>query len=143
MKVNITVIIMIFTINSMASDNVVIDQYFSRTMVYLTMGEQIALVDPNKPRVITLDPWSELDYQLADGEHTVDQAIEYLSSQYDGNVPKELKKTFTSVVEKLVNEKILKLTSSPVKLPCYLAVPKEKQYLDMATKAMIEDGYIK
>src|SRR6478735_184689 len=56
--------------------------YFSRVARFDRIGEKIVAVDPNAPRIITMDPWPQLVFQMADGQHTVDQLRAHLASQY-------------------------------------------------------------
>lgn len=66
------------------------DQYFSRAASWHRMGEQIVVHDSltnQAPRMITMDPWPQLVFSAADGQHTVGQFVEQLAAQYEGSPP--------------------------------------------------------
>lgn len=119
-------------------------KYFFRTAVFTLQEDQLALVDVHEPDVTTkLDPWLGKVVSLADGQHTIQELIDYLESQYHGGPPKELESTIESVIGRLTEAEVVRLTDDPITLPYYLALPIEEQDEEKAKELMIKDGYIK
>ena len=115
--------------------------YFSRTARFDRMGDKIVAVDPNAPRMITMDPWPELVFQMADGQHTVAQLRAYLASQYEKGAPPGLDEQVSTIVRDLERERLIRLHSEPVTLPFYLAKPVAEQNPEEARKAMERDSF--
>jgi hypothetical protein len=113
-------------------------------VVFASKEEKISLVDVNKPdeKTAALDSWPGLVFSLADGQHTIQQLIEYLSGQYNGTPPDELEKTVDSVIERLTKTGAVKLADKPFELPYYLLLPLEKLDYDKTKKLMIDDGLL-
>jgi hypothetical protein len=97
--------------------------YFSRAARFDRLGEKIVAVDPSAPRVITMDPWPELVFQMADGQHTIDQLRGHLASQYEKGAPAGLDEQVNSIVRDLERERLIRLHPQPATLPFYLAEP--------------------
>jgi hypothetical protein len=114
--------------------------YFYRNVVFSKQGKTISLVDIENPKVKgeVLESWFGAVLQLADGQHTVDQLLEYLSAQYNGSPPSNLKETVHSVVERLAESKFIVLIDKPVKLPYYLSAPVELLDLEKAKELMLK-----
>ncbi len=51
------------------------NKYVARCATYDISGKMMIVIDPKSPRVITMDPWPELIFKYADGEHTVSANI--------------------------------------------------------------------
>ena len=64
-------------------------QYFYRNLIFSKKGKAISIVDIHNPKNIKeeLDPWFAMVFQLADGQHTVDQMYQFMTTQYDGTPP--------------------------------------------------------
>ena len=117
-------------------------QYFYRTAVFTRKGNQVALADINQTEQTTpLDDWLGTVVSLADGSHTIGELIDYMGSQYP-QPPANLEKTLHSVIERLLDGKLIQLSESPVALPYYLAEPIEKLDLVLAKQKIEEDGYV-
>lgn len=115
--------------------------YFYRTVVYTRENNEIGLVDIHQPDQVTpLDEWLGLVVSLADGAHTIQELLDYISNRY-ASVPANLEKTVHSVIERLQEGDLIKLSESPVVLPYYLAEPIEALDLEKAQKLIAEDGY--
>lgn len=115
--------------------------YFYRTVVYTRKNNKVGLVDINQPETVTpLDEWLGLVVSLADGAHSIQELLDYISSRYSFT-PANLEKTLHSVIERLQEGDLVKLSETPVTLPYYLAEPIEALDLDKARKLIIEDGY--
>jgi hypothetical protein len=114
--------------------------YFSRVARIDRMGGKIVAIDPNAPRMITMDPWPELVFQMADGQHTVAQLREHLASQYEKGAPPGLDEQVNSIVRHLEQDRLIRLHSEPVTLPFYLSKPVSEQNPEDARKAMERDG---
>jgi hypothetical protein len=116
-------------------------QYFYRNTVFTRRNNQIALADVYQPKNSTpLDEWLGIVISLADGSHTIQELIDYMAKQYPAP-PLDLNKTLHSVIERLQEGKLLKLSDSPVALPYYLSEPIENLDLEKAKTKIKEDGY--
>lgn len=116
------------------------NKYFHRTISFTRKNEQIALIDIHKIDNITpLDEWLGIVVTLADGEHTIQELVDYMKSRYQ-NPPENLEKTILSAVERLEEGKIIQLADSSVELPYYLASPVEDLDLEKARELMLEDA---
>ncbi len=116
-------------------------QYFYRTVVFTRKAGLVALADINDPNETTaLEEWLGKVVSLADGKHTLNELTDYISSQYQ-QVPESLSDTLESVVERLLEGKMIKLSENAVELPYYLAAPIEQLDIERAKKLMKEDGY--
>jgi hypothetical protein len=118
-------------------------QYFSRWVVFSQQGDKVSLVDLHNPEAepLTYDPWLGLVVSLADGQHTIDQFIEYLAGQYQDGSPENLGATIESALERLVETGTVQLSSEPKELPYYLSLPAERLDVPKALQLMTEDGY--
>ncbi|MFL0797777.1 MAG: hypothetical protein K6L73_09855 [Cellvibrionaceae bacterium] len=125
----------------MASTPIDNTQFFYRTVVFTRKDGQVALADIHEPANTTpLDEWLGIVVSLADGRHTLEQLLEYLSSRYP-MPPNNLQETVNSVVERLLEGKLIQLSDKPVELPYYLAEPVEELNLKEAQRLVKEDGY--
>jgi hypothetical protein len=116
-------------------------QYFYRTVMFTRKDNQISLADISQPENVTpLDEWLGTVVSLADGCHSIQEMIDYMSKEYPAP-PHNLEKTLHSVIERLLKSNLIKLSESPVTLPYYLAAPTEELDLEKARKLIQEDGY--
>jgi len=114
-------------------------QYFYRTTVFTQQNNQVALADINAPdKASPLEGWMGIVISLADGQHTIQQLIDYLAQQYP-QPPASLEKTLHSVIERLEEGELLKLSEQAVTLPYYLASPIEQLDLDKARALINKD----
>ena len=76
-------------------------QYFSRCVVFSKQGNQVSLVDLHDPEAEALayEPWLGLVVSLADGQHTIQQLIDYSAGHYQEGPPAELDSTIESALE--------------------------------------------
>ena len=117
------------------------EQYFYRTAIFTRRDNQIALADINQPEQVTpLDDWLGTVISLADGHHSIQQLIDYVSSQYTES-PANLQQTLHSVIERLLEGKLIGLSDSVVNLPYYLAEPIEDLDLKVARTQIEEDSF--
>ena len=117
------------------------EQYFFRTAIFTRRDNQIALADINQPDHVTpLDDWLGTVVSLADGHHCIQQLIDYVGSQYTES-PANLEQTLHSVIERLLEGKLIGLSESAVNLPYYLAEPIEDLDLKVARTQIEEDGF--
>ena len=116
-------------------------QYFYRNVMFSKKGKTISLVDVDNPEKMgeELDPWFGMVLQLADGQHTIEQLIEFMASQYGGTPPPTLQQTIISVVERLVENKLIMLTEKQTELPYYLSMPYELLDMEKAKKILEDD----
>jgi hypothetical protein len=113
-------------------------QFLYRNVIFSKKGKVISLVDIDKPEIQgqELEPWFGVILQLADGKHSVEDLFNFLSGQYNGNAPSNLKETILSVVERLAESKLIVLTEKPTELPYYLSAPVEFLDIDKAKKLL-------
>lgn len=117
-------------------------QYFYRTVVFTRKAGKVALADINNPTETTeLEDWLGVVVSLADGAHTLQQLIDFMSRQYQ-QTPERLEDTLDSVVERLLESKMIKLSDTAVELPYYLAAPIEQLDTNKAKELIKEDGYV-
>jgi hypothetical protein len=109
--------------------------------MFTRKDNQISLADINQPENVTpLDEWLGTVVSLADGCHSIQEMIDYMSKEYPAP-PHNLEKTLHSVIERLLEGKFIKLSDSAVTLPYYLAAPIEELDVKKARKKIQEDMY--
>ncbi len=114
--------------------------YFYRTVVFSQKDNQVSLADIDQPDKITpLDEWLGMVVSLADGQHSIQELIDYISQRYQ-RTPDNLEQTLLSVLERLEEGKIIQLSKSRVSLPYYLAAPIETLDIEKARKLIQEDS---
>lgn len=115
-------------------------QFFYRNVAFSKQGKTIALADIENPEAKgeVLEPWFAAVLQLADGKHTVEQLIDFMAAQYNGNPPSNLKQTIQSVVERLVESKFVVLVEKEVELPYYLSAPVEMLDIEKAKELLLQ-----
>lgn len=117
-------------------------QYFYRNVVFTRRNGKVALADIHNPDYTTeLEDWLGLVISLADGKHTLQQLTEFIATQYPASVPVNLQDTIESVIQRLTEGELIKLTDQPVELPYYLSQPIEQLNPEVAKRKMHEDGY--
>jgi len=118
-------------------------KYFYRTAVFAKLGDKVMLVDLNDPEaeVPPLESWLGLVVSLADGQHTIQQLLDYLTSHYGDSTPDSLEQTIESVMERLTKNEVIKLADEAHALPYYLSRSADKLDIEMAKEAMADDGY--
>jgi len=101
------------------------------------------LVDLNDPEkeVPPLESWLGLVVSLADGQHTIQQLLDYMTDYYGGKPPANLEETITSVIKRLTENEVIKLADEARTLPYYLSRSADKLDIEMAKQAMADDGY--
>lgn len=116
-------------------------QYFYRTVVFTRANNQVAIADINNPKNVSpLEDWMAVVVSLADGGHTVQELIDYMSTQYE-SAPENLEETIHSVIERLQEGGMVLLADTKIELPYYLASPIENFDIEKAKEAMQKDGY--
>lgn len=118
--------------------------YFYRMLMYKREGDKVFLIDKEKlDETIPLDPWLGVVVSLADGQHSIEQLIDYLGHQYKDTPPDKLEETIESVLGRLLESKAIALSDTAYRLPYYLAVPQEEQNHVAAMEMMVKDGFLK
>lgn len=116
-------------------------QYFYRNAIFSNINSQVSLVDINNPDMKTpLEEWLGIVVSLADGQHTIQELIDYMGSQYQ-QAPPNLEETLHSVIERLEEGKIIQLSEKAISLPYYLQYPIERLDLVKAQVLIAKDGY--
>ena len=88
-----------------------------------------------------LESWLGLVVSLADGQHTLQQLLDYMTEHYAGKSPENLEQTIESVLGRLTETEVIKLADEAFSLPYYLSRSADKLNIDMAKQAMSDDGY--
>jgi len=115
-------------------------QFFYRNVAFTRKDGQVALVDINQVENTTpLDGWLGTVVSLADGFHTIQQLIEYLSKQYP-NPPANLEGTLHSVIDRLVESDVITLSKRIETLSYHLSAPIEELDLARARELMQQEG---
>lgn len=116
-------------------------RYFYRTVIFTRKAGIVALADINNPQESTkLEEWFGIVLSLADGKHTLQELTEFMAKQYQQK-PERLDDTLESVIERLIESKMLKLAEKATELPYYLAAPIEQLDIEKAQKLIAQDGY--
>ncbi|MEH6616788.1 MAG: hypothetical protein V7699_03020 [Porticoccus sp.] len=116
-------------------------QFFYRTAIFTRKDNQVALADIYQPETSSpLDEWMGIVVSLADGKHTIQELVDYMSSRYQ-QAPAKLVETLHSVIERLIEGKIIQLSEDAVELPYYLASPIEELNIEKAIDLIRDDGY--
>lgn len=108
-----------------------------------TTDGHIVVIDPQSPRVVTLDPWLEVIFAAADGQHTTHEFIEKIKTQYSDGPPAKLEEQTVQLIDKLQAEGLIRFTDQKTQLPYYLSMPIAQQDKERALAEMKKDGYIK
>ncbi|GMR07266.1 MAG: hypothetical protein BMS9Abin26_0268 [Gammaproteobacteria bacterium] len=105
--------------------------------------DKVMLVDLDNPKEETppLESWLGVVVSLADGQHTIQQLLDYMSEHYGGKPPDNLEETIESVIKRLTQGEVIKLADEAFKLPYYLSRSADKLDIEMAKQAMADDGY--
>jgi len=115
--------------------------YFYRTVIFTRKAGIIALADINNPQESTaLEEWFGVVISLADGKHTLQELTDFMRQQYQ-QAPSSLADTLESVIERLLEGKMIKLSEEAVELPYYLTAPVEQLDIKKAQALIKEDGY--
>lgn len=116
-------------------------QYFYRNVIFSKAGNTISLIDINNPEgeKQELESWFGNVFQLADGQHTIEELTEFVSKQYQGGPPPNLKDTIASVIERMAESKLIILTDKKTELPYYLSQSIEKLDVEKAKILMEQD----
>ncbi len=121
------------------------DLYFSRAATWLLMGEQVVVHDsfsPKAPRMITMEPWHEVVFMAADGEHTVGQFVAQMGAQYSGGTPAGLREQVHEIIAVLVHEGVIRIHPLPQPLPPYFASDSSGQDPQTRAAQMRVDGLL-
>lgn len=118
-------------------------KYFYRTVIFAKQGDKVMLVDLHNPEKETppLESWLGLVVSLADGQHTIQQLLDYLTNHYNGKPPDNIEETIKSILGRLTETEVIKLTDEAYNLPYYLSRSADKLDMGMAKQLMADDGY--
>lgn len=83
------------------------DSYFYRVAAWDWLNQkQIVVYDPQGPRVITMDDWPQMIFLEADGQLTVSEYTEHISTLYR-SVPNSIDETIIYQLNSLIDLKII------------------------------------
>ena len=116
-------------------------QYFYRNVIFSKKGSTISIIDIHNPDNTrqALESWFGLIVHLADGQHTIDQLVQFLATQYNGAPPDNLEKTIHSVIERLADSRFIVFTKEATELPYYLSLPYEQLDIEKARNLLAKD----
>ncbi|MBC9929387.1 hypothetical protein [Chitinophaga qingshengii] len=90
------------------------DQYFYRTRQWLRgNNDNITIIDNTAPRVITMDPWPQMIFLDATGKQTINEYVNFIAGKYKNNVPADLDTTILSMIDLLLKENVICLSTVP------------------------------
>lgn len=118
------------------------EQFYYRNVIYSRSGNTVSIIDFFNPQENRqdLEPWFGIVFQLADGQHTVEETYNLLASKYSAGAPENLLRTLISVVERMAEMKLIVLTDVKTELPYYLSMPYEMLDIEKARKILTEDS---
>lgn len=116
-------------------------QFFYRNVIFSKSNNQVYLIDLFNPeeKKTALEGWFGLILILADGQHTIEELVELLSTKYAGAPPPNLRETILSVLERMAESKLVMFTDIKTELPYYLSLPYEQLDVEKAKKLFTED----
>jgi hypothetical protein len=117
------------------------EQFFYRNVIYSKAGNTVSIIDIHKPekKREDLEPWFGIVFQLADGQHTIEELYNLLAQKYTAGAPDDLLRTVTSVIDRLSEMKLIMLSDVKTELPYYLSMPYEMMDVEKAKKLLAED----
>ena len=122
------------------------DRYFSRAATWHLMDEHVVVHDSFSklaPRMITMEPWHEVVFSAADGEHTIAEFVRQLGTQYGARPPKGLHKQVLGIIRVLEAEGIVRVHDAPKPLPPYFAEEFSQQPPAVRKAQMEADGLLR
>lgn len=121
------------------------ESYFSRCATWHWLSpKQVAVNDSftdRAPRLITMEPWHQVVFLAADGEHTVGEFVQAMGRQYP-KPPAGLREQIHDLVRVLVGEGIVRLHPRSVPLPPYFAEDYFAETPETRAAQMRRDGLI-
>ncbi len=118
-------------------------KYFYRITVFTHHTGDVALVNVRQGNQLhPLNDWLGSIVSLADGQHTIENFVDYISGQYPSGAPDDLETHIESLFQHLIDIQAIRLCNDPVEMPYYLSIPAEEQDIEKAKQLMLEDGYI-
>ena len=121
------------------------NRYFSRAATWSRLDQRLVVHDsfsPQAPRMITMEPWHEVAFMAADGEHTVGEFVAHMGSQYEDGMPSGLREQIHGIINELSAEGILRIHEQPQALPPYFAEEYFEQTAEVRKAQMKADGLI-
>ncbi|MBX7103580.1 MAG: hypothetical protein K1X57_05840 [Gemmataceae bacterium] len=89
-----------------------------------------------------MEPWYEVVFMAADGEHTVGDFVKHMSAQYEGGEPKGLRQQIHGIIGTLIDEGILRLHGDSQTLPSYFSEEYFEKDAEFRRQQMQADGLI-
>lgn len=117
------------------------EQYFYRNVIFSREGNKVSIVDIDNPsnKREEMEPWFGIVFQLADGQHTIEELYNLLCQKYTAGPPPDLMRTLQSIIERMAAAKLLVLTDVKTELPYYLSMPYELMDLEKAKEELAAD----
>jgi hypothetical protein len=90
------------------------DHYFCRAAQWRWLNrDMITVIDSHASRVFTMDPWPQLIFLAANGKLTITEYVSHLAGKYKKEIPSDLDNTVLSMIELLLKDKIIGLSTVP------------------------------
>ena len=94
------------------------------------------------PRMITMEPWHEVTFMAADGEHTVDEFVNHMAAQYEDGEPVGLRQQIHGIIGTLIDEGILRIHDEPQAIRPYFAEEYFEKDAEIRKQQLQADGLI-
>ena len=86
------------------------NQYFRRKASWSWVDTNtICVIDPNRPRILTMDPWPQIVFLAANGQRTIEEYVFEVADRYTGKIPDQLDETIIYQIQKLITEGVIEL----------------------------------
>ena len=109
-------------------DSPIKERYFIRTAQWDWLDhEHIAVVDPNSPRMLTMDPWPQWIFLDATGQSMIKEYVYEWNDKYKGALPAQLDKTILDTIQQLADYGIIQLATTPQTLDSRFELPLSAQ----------------
>ena len=117
-------------------------KFFSRCACWERLDGHFVIHDKHAPRLITLDPWPEIVFDAADGQHTFADLISKLAGEYRGRPPARLADQIRGVAVMLQKEGLIHIHDAPETIPPYYAEEYTAESPEKRIEEMRADGLI-
>ena len=102
--------------------------FFIRTAEWDWMDdENIYVVDPHNPRVLTLNPWGQWIFIAANGQMTVTEYVMYMADKYKGEIPEILDQTIIDELRTLVEYGIIAFVETKQRPESRFELPQKER----------------
>ena len=89
-----------------------------------------------------MEPWHQVIYMAADGQHRISEFIEKIGSEYENGSPPGLGVQVMEIVDLLVVEQLLEVSDEPKALPSFLSEDYFSETAEVRNEQMRAAGYV-